>query len=415
MSVEARAAAETAARDSYGRLLAYLASRWRDLAAAEDALAEAFRVALEHWPVVGVPDHPDAWLLTVARRHLLHGARHARVRSDPAAAVLFDDMIEPDESGEARFPDDRLKLLFVCAHPAVDAAARTPLMLQTVLGFDAARIASAFLVSPTAMSQRLVRAKSRIRDAGIRFEVPEPGELSDRLETVLEAIYASYGSGWEDVVGADPRRVGLTDAAIELGRITAGLLPNEPEPLGLLSLMLFCESRREARRDAQGRFVPLDRQDAGLWSRPMIRAAERALDSASRLGRLGPFQLEAAIQSAHAQRAVDGVTPWAAIASLYEGRLRLRPSLGAAIAHAAAIGEARGPEAGLTLLDQLPAERIRGYQPYWALRAHLLSGVPQPVESRAAYELAIGLAEDPSVRAFLIERRDRVCSASTRL
>jgi len=401
---DAAQAAELAARASYGRLLAYLAARWRDVARAEDALGDALLAALETWPRTGVPDNPEAWLLTAARRRLVDGARHAGV----AAAAEADLNVMLDERADAApaaFPDERLALLFVCAHPAIDEAARTPLMLQTVLGLDAARIASAFLVAPATMSQRLVRVKAKIREAGIRFEMPAPGELAARLDAVLEAIYAAYGSGWEDVAGSDPRRRGLAEEAIWLGRLVARLLPDEPEAQGLLALMLYCEARRAARRDAAGAYVPLGFQDLRRWSRPMIEEAEEVLAGAARLKAAGRFQLEAAIQSVHAQRVRTGETDWEAVTLLYEGLLRHAPTIGARVAHAAALGEARDAEAGLAALDAIPPDEVATYQPYWALRGHVLKALGRAAEAGEAYERAIGLSEDPAVRAFLLGRR----------
>jgi predicted RNA polymerase sigma factor len=395
-------AAELAARASYGRLLAYLAAQSRDVAAAEDALGQAFVAALETWPRAGVPDKPEAWLLAVARRRLIDGARHAKVEDVAAAALrIVVDRAEQEASSKALFPDERLKLLFVCAHPAIDEAARTPLMLQTVLGLDAARIASAFLVAPATMGQRLVRVKAKIRDAGIRFEIPEPRELPSRLEAVLDAIYAAYGSGWEDVAGADPRRQGLAEEAIWLGRLVTRLLPDEPEGQGLLALMLHCEARRGARRDADGRYVPLTRQDVTLWSRPLMEEAEELLAAASEARKPGRFQLEAAIQSVHAQRAVTGRTDWEAIALLYEGLVRLAPTIGARVGAAAALAEAKGDDAGLAALGAIPPDAVTAYQPYWALSAHLLKRLGRPAEAREAYARAVGMSEDPAVRNFL--------------
>ncbi len=273
----------------------------------------------------------------------------------------------------SEFPDERLKLLFVCAHPAIDAAMHTPLMLQTVLGLNAIRIASAFLVSPDAMGRRLSRAKAKIRDAAIPFEVPAAKQLAPRLHAVLEAIYAAYGSGWDDL--ADPQSRWLPGEAITIGRTLVELMPDEPEALGLLSLMLHCEARREARRDDLGDYVPLSEQDVARWSQPMIEEAEVHLAHAARAGRIGPFQLEAAIQSAHAQRAVTGATDWEAISLLYEGLVRMAPTIGALVGRAAAVAEARGAEAGLKALEELPPERIATYQPYWALIAHLLGSL----------------------------------------
>src|SRR6185437_2490245 len=400
--MDARRAVEQAARDSYGRLLAFLAARSRDLAAAEDALGDAFRAALEAWPQSGMPDKPEAWLLTAARRRLIDGVRHARVQADAAPTLLaITEEAQAVASAETIFPDERLKLLFICAHPAIDASARTPLMLQTVLGLDAARIASAFLVQPAAMGQRLSRAKAKIRDAGIAFAVPEPSELAPRLDAVLEAIYAAYGRGWDDVTGADPRRKGLALEALELGRLLLRLLPGEPEAQGLLALMLHCEARRAARRSADGAYVPLSEQDMTLWSVPLIDEAQALLSCAERTGRIGRFQLEAAIQSVHASRAWSGHTDWQAIALLYEGLVRLAPTIGALVGRAAAIAAARGAEHGWALLQEVPAAAVTGYQPYWALAAHLLKRMGRMGDSADAYGRAIALCEDAAMRDFL--------------
>jgi RNA polymerase sigma-70 factor (ECF subfamily) len=402
---QAPRAVEQAARESYGRLVAYLSARSRDVAAAEDALAEAFHAALATWPAGGVPARPEAWLLVAARRHLIDTARHARVRDAATATLLaVAEEAELAASDSVEFPDERLKLLFVCAHPAIDPASRTPLMLQAVLGLDAARIAPAFLVQPAAMGQRLSRAKAKIRLAGIGFDVPEAKELPSRLDAVLEAIYAAYGSGWDDVAGADPRRKGLAAEAIHLGRLLARLLPAEPEALGLLALMLHCEARREARRAADGAYVPLSDQDPSRWSQPMLAEAEAALAAAARLGRIGRFQLEAAIQSAHAQRGQGGAVDWPGIALLYEGLVRLAPTTGALVGRAAAVAEAHGASEGWALLEAMPAEAVAAYQPYWALHAHLLARLGRDEAARLAYARAIGLCEDVAMRAFLAAR-----------
>lgn len=398
-------AIEQTVRDSYGRLLAFLASRSRDVAGAEDALADALKTALETWPRTGVPEKPEAWLLVAARRNLIDAARHARVRMEAAPRLLA-------ASDEARrvteefvvFPDDRLKLLFVCAHPAIDAAARTPMMLQTVLGLDAARIASAFLMQPSAMGQRLTRAKAKIRLSGLGFELPEAKQLPERRDSVLEAIYAAYGSAWDDIAGADPRRKGLADEAIHLGRLLVELMPDEPEAKGLLALMLHCEARRSARRTEEGAYVPLLEQDVARWSSDMIDQAERWLNDASRVKRFGRFQFEAAIQSAHAQRARTGKTDWTAIALLYEGLVRLSPTVGARVGHSAAVAEAAGPEKGWALLQAISPDDIANYQPYWALAAHLLARMGRSSEAAAACTRAIGLCQDAATRDFLRQR-----------
>ena len=395
-------AVEQAVRDSYSRLLAFLASRSHDVAAAEDALAGAFVAALESWPRTGVPEKPEAWLLVAARRRLIDDARHAQVHADasPALMAAADEAQAMTNMGNI-FPDERLQMLFLCAHPAIDASVRTPLMLQTVLGLDAVRIASAFLARPSTMGQRLSRAKAKIRDAVIRFELPDAKELPLRLDAVLESIYAAYGSGWEDVTGADPRRKGLAGEAIYLGRLLTQFMPTEPEVHGLLALMLHCEARRDARRTAAGEYVPLSQQNVARWSQAMIDEAEQSLSHAARADRIGRFQLEAAIQSAHAQRARTGHTDWEAIALLYEGLVRLAPTIGAQVGRAAAVAEAHGPKRGWILLEAIPGEAVESYQPYWALAAHLLRRMQRFAEAASACTRAIGLCEDPAMREFL--------------
>lgn len=402
---DVRRTIEAVARESYGRLVAYLSARTRDVAAAEDALGDALIAALTSWPRDGVPNAPEAWLLTAARHRLTDRARHERVRAESAATLALLAERSPGPGGVSSIPDGRLELLFVCAHPAIDRDVHTALMLQSVLGLDAAEIARAFLVSPAAMAQRLVRAKAKIRDAGVPFEIPEPSELPARLDAVLDAVYAAYGSGWEDAAGTDPRSRGLADEAIWLARVLRARLPDEPEVRGLLALMLHCEARRGARRDEGGRFVPLSEQDTRLWIAPMIEEAERELEAAARSGRPGRFQLEAAIQSVHAERRRTGRTDWDAIALFYARLVDIAPTLGARVGRAAAVAEARGAAAGLALLEEV--ERVSGasYQPYWAVRAHLLRTAGRAEDAREAFDRAIGLAEDEAVRRFLLERR----------
>jgi RNA polymerase sigma-70 factor (ECF subfamily) len=403
-------AVERAVQDSWGRLVAYLSVRTRDVASAEDALADAFRSALETWPRTGVPEKPEAWLLVAARRRLTDEVRHRQVQelAVPELLALTDSAIQMTEASDI-FPDERLKLLFVCAHPAIDPVARTPLMLQVVLGLDAVRIASAFLVKPATMGQRLSRAKTKIRLARIRFEIPAPHELSPRLDAVLEAVYAAYGSGWEDLVGADPRRKGLAKEAIELGRLLAQLMPNEPEVLGLLALMLHCEARRDTRRSDGGQYIPLSEQDVTRWSASLIDEAENWLAQAARSGRIGQFQLEAAIQSVHAQRARTGVTDWESVALLYAALIHLSPTIGVMVGRAASVAEALGPNAGWELLQTIPIESVETYQPYWALAAHLLKRMQRSGEARIAYTRAIGLCEDQALREFLIGQMPHPC------
>ena len=398
--------AEAVARASYGKLVAILAARTRDVAGAEDALSEAFAAALADWPQSGIPRAPEAWLLTVARRKLIDAARRRRSGEEaaPTLALLADELA--GAGSEAGIPDERLRLMFACAHPAIDAGVRAPLILQAVLGFDAAAIASAFLVAPSTMSQRLVRAKSRIRQAGIPFLVPEPDELAGRLHAVLEAIYAIYAEGWSDPAGTQSRTRGLAEEGIWLGRLVASLLPGEPEVLGLLALILHAEARREARRDAQGEFVPLDAQDPARWNAALIDEAEALLLSASRMGAPGRFQLEAAVQSAHAARRLAGRTDWAAIVELYDALLALTGSvvvaINRAVALAAHLDGPRGAAEGLAALDALQDDpQLAGYQPYWAARAALLARTGAAQAAAEAYQRAIGLESDPAVRRFL--------------
>lgn len=396
-------AAELAARQSYGRLVAYLGRGWRDLAAVEDALGDAFAQALERWPETGVPSNPDAWLLVAARNRLLDGARSAKVRRDAVASLL---VTIPDTEGEASMlPDKRLELMFVCAHPAIDPAMHTPLMLQTVLGLSAERIASSFLVSPDAMGRRLGRAKTRIRDIGIGFEVPGLDELPQRMAGVLEAIYAAYGQGWDGIASDDASRRGLSQEAIWLARALVAVAPGNAEALGLLALMLFCEARADARRVA-GRYVPFADQHTSRWDMAAIEAAEAALAAAGRLRSPGRFQLEAAIQSAMVQGRLQDQDMRVPLVSLHTALVSFAPTIANLVGHAAAVAELDGPVTGLLVLDGLPVARTDAYQPYWALRAHLLQRLgASPVETRAAFDRAIGLCEDQAVRTYLSDRQ----------
>ena len=406
--------ADRAARSSYRSLLRRLATGG-DRANAEDALASAFVAALAAWPEHGVPDNPQAWLLTTARHRMLDEGRKYRVRTgwarDEAVRQTEDRAanLSAAEAGDAGLPDRRLALLFACVHPAAPADMHAPIMLQVVLGLDAARIGSCFLIAPATMGQRLVRAKAAIRESGARFAWSDPEDLARRSQAVLEAIYAAYGSAWDDD-GSDPRRRGLAEEAVWLASVAAALLPDEPEAAGLLSLLLHCEARRPARASANGRFVPLDEQDRSAWLWPMIGAAEAALTQAARQGRPGRFQIEAAIQSAHVGRLARGVPGWAEIALLYEGLRQAAPSVGACIGHAVAISRVLGPARGLALLDQLDAARIAVHQPFWVARAHLLAERGDPA-CDAAFLRAIGLTEQPALRDHLMRRR-AACSTS---
>lgn len=398
--------AERVARESYGRLLALLAARTHDVAAAEDALADAFAAALTAWPRTGAPDNPEAWLFAAARRKLIDAARRARTASAGQAGVALGIEEMEAEIASPRAPDRRLELLFACAHPDIEPAARTPLMLQTVLGLTAERIAAAFLIAPAAMSQRLVRAKKRIAEARTPFDPPPPAQWAARLEAVLQAIYAAYGEGWADASGADPARSALSEEAIWLAGVLAAQAPNEPEALGLLALLLHLEARRPARR-VEGRFVPLEHQDVSLWRADMQDEAEAILQRAAAADRIGRFQLEAAIQSAHAARRTHGRADWDAIVTLYDGLAALTASPVIRLNRAAAIAHQSGAAPGFAELEALDAA-LKSYQPYWALRADLLARLECREEARAAYDEAIARERDVAVIRFLSERRARV-------
>ena len=395
---DAAATAEAAARRSYGRLLAWLAWQWRDVAAAEDALAEAFATALERWPRDGVPSAPDAWLLTAARRQLLVAARRQRLADDPALTVLWPGEDEAAPEAPA-LPDTRLRLMFVCAHPAIDAGVHSALMLQTVLGLDAARIASAFLVKPEAMTKRLVRAKSKIRATGLRFDEPEPPEWPARLASVLEAIYGAYTLHWGQVDDAAAGE--LAAEATFLAELVATHLPDEPEALGLVALLWLCEARRPARSQL---FQPLHEQDARRWDGALIARANQALLRAAGHRAPGPYQLEAAIQAAHVHGRIDGQVPWDGIVRLYERLLALAPTVGAHIAHAVAVAHARDACAGLRLLEAIEADRVASHQPWWAARAHLLAMQGSHAAAAAAYGRALALTVDPRLRDWIAAR-----------
>ncbi len=402
---DARDTADRVARQSYGKLVAFVAARTRNLAAAEDALSEAFASALAHWPVDGIPNNPEAWLLTAARRKFVDTARRNRRSADASdhLTLMADELAQ---TSEHELPDERLALMFACAHPAIDAQVRAPLILQTVLGFDAATIASAFLIAPSSMSQRLVRAKTKIREAGIPFRVPEREQLAERLDAVLEAIYATYAEGWSDPAGTDTRRRNLSEEGIWLGRLVASLLPDEPEALGLLALMLHAEGRREARRSPEGAFIPLAEQDTTLWNADLIAEAEQLLLRASASNNIGRYQLEAAVQSAHAIRRITGRADWQAIMTLYDALWQTTGSPVVAINRAVALAETAGPHVGLAALDEQATDpRLAQYQPYWAARADLLSRTNQVAEADKAFERAMGLESDKAIRNFLQMRR----------
>lgn len=401
IDASARRVAERAARASYGKLIAILASRDRDIAAAEDALSEAFLSALARWPQDGIPANPEAWLITAARNRQRNTVRAAAVRhrAEPDLIAQFDGVEE-----QGKVPDDRLSLLFVCAHPAIDPAARAPLMLQTVLGLDAARIARAFLTEPATMSQRLVRAKARIRDTGLRFTLPSAEDWPDRLTEVLDAIYAAFGQGWDELDQADSPDA-LTLEAIDLARLLVDRLPREPEPKGLLALMLYCQARHTARRDPSGAFVPLEHQDARLWNRSMIIEAEGLLTDAARAARFGRYQCEAAIQSVHIQRPITGRLNREALTALYDLLVAHTDSIAARIGRLVVWAERGAAVAALAELNAMDPKRVETHQPWWVARGHIAALAGDQHGARESYATAISLTTDAATRAFLLQRR----------
>lgn len=399
---DVKARVDEVTRASYGRLLALLSAPTRDIAAAEDALADAVEGALRTWPESGVPTNPEGWLFTVARNKLRDRYRSAAYRTsveldDTATAIPAPDL------ATGPIEDRRLELLFVCAHPAINRNVRTPLMLQTVLGVDAAQIAQAYAIPASTMAQRLVRAKRRIRDAGISFVVPARDALAGRLENVLEAIYGAFAVDWQGIAGMSERD-SLAGEALHLARTLAELLPDEAEALGLNALIALSESRSRTRID-DGVLVPIDEQDPDRWDAALIAEGENLLARAHDLGRVGRFQLEAAVQSVHCDRRRTGRTDWAALATLHRALLDTAPTLGSAVSLAVVIAETNGPADGLAQLDAIDDKRLARFQPAWAARAHLLAELGETAAADAAYEHAVALTTDPAMRGLLTRRR----------
>ncbi len=397
----ARATAQSVARNAYGKLVAYLSRRSQNVAAAEDALAEAFAVALETWSREGIPRNPEGWLYSVAARKILDVARKSRnARSAESDLQILTEELNAGQTSS--IPDERLSLMFACAHPDIDEGLRTPLILQCVLGFNAANIASAFLVAPSTMGQRLSRAKQKIKRNGLGFRIPEHEELPERLDAVLNAIYAAFGRGWSDHSRVRATTTDLGLEAVWLARVVVALLPDNPEAKGLLALMLFLQSRHFARRDANGDYVPLSHQDIANWDASMIKEAEGVLMDAAQAGSAGRFQIEAAIQSAHCSRIFGIATEWPAIVALYVKLLSLTHSPVVAINHALALLHVKGAELALAALPS-PIEHswLATFQPFHAARAAILAKSGDLLSAAQAYHLAVGLEADPAVRRYL--------------
>lgn len=405
-AVDASGAREQVAdvvRASYGRLIAVLAAGSRDIELAEDVLADALEAALRRWPVSGIPHNPEAWILVTARNRMRDHFRSAAYRSN----VKLEEGLREDPAEASHewstIPDERLALLFACAHPAVDASIHTPLMLQVVLGVEAKRIADVFAIPASAMAQRLVRAKRRIRDAGIPFTIPEPELMPSRLPPVLEAIYGGYAIDWMRPATAKPGE-NLAEEARYLALALVRLLDDEPEVLGLAALL----SLSMARSAPEAEYVPLEDQDASRWDHAMIAEGEMLLKRAHSLGRAGRFQIEAAIQSVHCARATTGVTDWRALQTLYDALIAAAPSLGACVAHAVAVARVEGAAAGLRCLDAITEPGLQRFQPAWAARAHLLDEAGRFSDAARAYEKAISLTTPPGARSYLQRRLEAI-------
>jgi predicted RNA polymerase sigma factor len=400
-----------AARDSYGRLLALLAAATSDLATAEDALADAFERALRTWPSQGVPGNPDAWLLTVARNRLRDEWKSARVQRAVPLDAVPDTLAHIDEVDVDAIPDRRLELMLVCAHPAIDRAMHTSLMLNTVLGFTAEQVGRAFSVPAPTMATRLVRVKKRIKAAGIPFRIPDLADLPARMASVLEAVYGAYVIDW----ATGPQARQLPSEALHLAEVLTTLVPGDPEARGLAALIELSAARAPARAGADGRFVPLADQDPALWDRELISRAHEHLRAAHARGQLGRFQVEAAIQAVHCGRGPDGSTDWPTLLALHRMLQAIAPSLGSGVALAAVTAEVDGPAAGLAVLDALLLEagqRAQLFQPAKATRAHLLDRLGRTQEAVAAYESAISLTHDAAEREYLERRRDTASGVS---
>ncbi|WP_306118422.1 MULTISPECIES: DUF6596 domain-containing protein [unclassified Roseitalea] len=403
---EARRQIERVARLSYGRLVAILSARLGSPHRAEEMLAESLLAALETWPERGVPDNPEGWLLKTARRKAIDAwRREATAHAGQQEIIaMIEERTAQVGDGAA---DPRLNLMFVCAHPAIDAAIRAPLMLQLVLGLDARRMASVFLVAPGTLGQRLTRAKAKIETSAIGFELPDEADRPARVADVLDAIYAAYAVGYNGMPAGDRKAADLTQEAIWLVSLICAELPGEAEAHGLFATMLFAEARRPARLDPQtGALVPLGRQDPANWNARLLDDAERALANAARHASLGRYQLEAAIQAVHAARRRTAETDWDELERLYRGLVAIAPTIGARTGHAAVLIEAAGPETALDALDAMPEVQRRSYQPWWATRAHALARLGHKADAHEAFARAIGLSDDEAARRYLWTQAD---------
>ncbi|MEO3808283.1 sigma-70 family RNA polymerase sigma factor [Sphaerisporangium sp. B11E5] len=402
MEVPSAAEIDRVFRAEYGRAVAVLVRVFGDIHLAEEAVQDAFATAVRTWPATGTPPSPAGWIITTARNRAIDRLRREASREDRhAEAALLHARDEPAEEGPVR--DDRLRLIFTCCHPALAPAAQVALTLRLLGGLTTARIARAFLVPEATMAQRLVRAKGKIRDARIPYRVPAEADLPDRLRPVLAVIYLIFNEGYVAGGGEDLTRAELCAEAVRLGRVLAELMPDEPEVLGLLALMLLIESRRAARTTPGGALVPMAEQDRGLWDRELVAEGQDLVRRCLRRDRPGPYQVQAAINAVHADAPVAAATDWGQILRLYDLLLSLTPTPVVALNRAVAVAEVDGPGAGLAIVEGLG---LSGYHLYHAVRADLLRRLGHADEAARAYDAAMARTANAAERDFLRRRRD---------